>query len=142
MKVTSSIVFAMIASLTILMFPSEIVAETQTPENTTTVTPINEEISLQKTITTMTVPEGNTLPWGSVRGSASEYVERYPVIIQFFDESEEMVHVAQVDVKGDGSYEYKFRVLNVDESGETEKIFDGQYTVMIFKVVPNQDQTI
>lgn len=142
MEKISSIVFAVIVSLTVLMFPIDIIAETQTPENTVTITPINEEISLQKTITTMTVPEDNTLPWGSVRGGASEYVERYPVIIQFFDESEEMVHVAQVDVKGDGSYEYKFRVLNTDENGETEKIFDGKYTVMIFKVVPNQEQTI
>ena len=33
---------------------------------TTQIIPINDELSLEKTITTMTVPEGNTLPWGFV----------------------------------------------------------------------------
>ena len=142
MRIISSITLAVIASFAIMMIPSDIGAETQPSENITTITPINDEISLQKTITTMTVPENNMLPWGSVIGAASDYVERYPVIIQFFDDAGEMVHVAQVDVKGDGSYEYKFRVLNVDESGDVERIFDGQYTVMIFRVIHNQNQVI
>ena len=82
----------------------------------------------------MSVPEGNTLPWGFVKGKIAEPVERYPVIIQFF-KGEDPVHVAQVDVKGDGSYEYKFRVRNVDESGTAVDIFEGNYIVKIFKVV-------
>ena len=89
----------------------------------------------------MTVPEDNKLPWGFVKGGASDYVERYPVIIQFF-KGEEPVHVAQVDVKGDGSYEYKFRVRNIDQTtGEITNIFDGQYTVKIFKVIHNSDES-
>ena len=44
------------------------------------------------------------------------------------------VHFAQTSVNEDGSYEYKFRVLNSNE-GQTEYIFDGSYTVKIFKVV-------
>ena len=51
--------------------------------------------------------------------------------------------MAQVDTKGDGSYEYKFRVTNIDHNtGEVTKIFDGEYTVKIFKVIPNINPTI
>ena len=107
-----------------------------------TVTPINEKISLEETVTTMNVPEDNKLPWGTVRGGADDVAERYPVIIQFY-KGEDPVHFAQVDVKGDGSYEYKFRVRNVDlETGEAINIFEGQYTVKIYKVIPNTDATV
>ena len=139
MRTKSSITLAVIASFVVLMFPSEIIAETS---ETTTITPINEEISLQKTITTMVVPEDNTLPWGFVTGSPSEFVERHPVIIQFFDEADDLVHVAQVDVKGDGSYEYKFRVTSIDENGNMEKAFEGEYTVIIHRVIPNSNQLV
>ena len=105
--------------------------------NQITVTPINEEVSLEKTTTTMNVPQENELPWGTIRGEASEVVERYPIIIQFYKEGEP-VHFAQVDTKGDGSYEYKFRVRNLDlNTGEFVNIFEGDYTVKIFKVIPN-----
>jgi len=140
MKAKSSIFLAIIVSFAIMMFPSEIVAETN--QNSITVTPINEEISLQKTVTIMSVPENNTLPWGFVVGGASEYVERYPVIIQFY-QNEDTVHVAQVDVKGDGSYEYKFRVGSLDSStGEFLNIFEGDYTVKIFRVIPNTNDLV
>ena len=90
----------------------------------------------------MHIPEDNVFPWGSVRGQASENVERYPVIIQIF-KGEDPVHFAQVNVKGDGSFEYKFRVRNVDlESGEATNIFEGQYTVNIFRVIPNHSERI
>ena len=109
----------------------------ETSTISTTVTPLNEEVSLQRTVTTMNIPEDNVLPWGTVKGSASEYAERYPVIIQFY-KGEDPVHFAQVDVKGDGSYEYKFRVRNLDtNSGQFVNVFEGQYTVKIFKVIPN-----
>ncbi len=139
MRTKSSLFLAIIASFAVLMFPSEIIAETS---ETTTITPINEEISIQKTITTMVVPKDNILPWGFVTGSPSEYVERHPVIIQFFDKTDELVHVAQVDVRGDGSYEYKFRVTSVDESGNLERAFEGEYTVMIYKIIPNQNHLV
>ena len=90
----------------------------------------------------MNIPEDNKLPWGAVKGSAFDNVERYPVIIQFY-KGEDPVHVAQVDVKGDGSYEYKFRVRSVDNNtGEAINIFEGQYTVKIFKVIHNQNEII
>ena len=124
----------------IMVVPGEISAEPS--QNSVTITPINEEISMKKTVTTMTVPSDNTLSWGAVIGGASEYVERYPIIIQFY-QGEDPVHFAQVDVRGDGSYEYKFRVQSLDpNTGETVKIFDGDYTVNIFRVIPNTNSQV
>ena len=93
---------SIIAMLGIMAVPNTASAEI----NQVSVTPINEKVSLETTITTLTVPENNTLPWGTVYGAASDVAERYPVIIQFY-KGDEAVHVAQIDTKGDGSYEYK-----------------------------------
>ena len=140
---TKSSIFLIASVMTvfaIMMVPNDISAHTS--QNSITVTPINEEISLQQTTTTMSIPQDNILPWGSVIGAASDYVERYPVIIQFY-KGEDPVHFTQVDVKGDGSYEYKFRVRSVDNNtGEAINIFEGQYTVKIFKVIHNQNEII
>lgn len=122
----------------IMVMPEDISAET----NQITVTPINEKVSLEKTVTTMNVPSDNQFPWGTVRGEASDVAERYPIIIQFY-KGEDPVHFAQVDAKGDGSYEYKFRVRNLDSNtGEFVNIFEGNYTVKIYKVIPNQDYSL
>ncbi len=122
------------------MIPNDVVAETN--QNNVSIKPINEKISLQTTTVTLSVPENNTLPWGTVFGAPSDVVERYPVIIQFYKENEP-IHVAQVDTKGDGSYEYKFRARTVDHStGESKDIFYGEYTVKIFKVIPNTNPTV
>jgi len=100
-----------------------------------TVTSLYDETSIEKTVSVMNVPKDNTLPWGTVRGTIDDPAQGYPVIIQFF-KGEDPVHVAQVDVKGDGSYEYKFRVRDVNlETGEVTNIFEGNYLVKIFKVV-------
>jgi hypothetical protein len=140
---TRSSIFLIASIMTvfgIMMIPVDIAAETS--QNSITVTPINEEISLQKTITTMSIPQDNKLPWGAVKGAASDYVERYPVIIQFY-KGEDPVHFTQVDVKGDGSYEYKFRVRNLDSNtGEFVNIFEGDYTVKIFRVIPNTNAQV
>ncbi len=110
-----------------------------TAESTTTITPINDKISLKKTVIAMDIPEDNVFPWGSVRGAASDNAERYPVIIQIFKE-EDPVYFAQVNVKGDGSFEHKFRIRNVDlDTGEAINIFEGEYTVNIFRVIPNNN---
>ena len=124
--------------LGVMMIPGNISAES----NQITVTPINEEISLEETVTTMSVPEDNELPWGTVVGDASDVAERYPIIIQFY-KGEDPVHFAQIDSKGDGSYEYKFRVRSLDSnSGEFVNIFQGDYTVKIYKVIPNTNDLI
>ncbi len=132
------LVVSIMAVVGMMMVPEDIVAES----NQVAVTPIDEEISLEKTTTVMTIPKENTLPWGTVRGEASEYAERYPVVIQFY-KGEDPVHFAQVDVKGDGSYEYKFRVRNLDSNtGEFVNIFEGEYIVKIYKVIPNSNHLV
>ena len=138
-----SSIFLIVSIMTVFaitMIPNDISAHTS--QNSITVTPINEKISLQETITTMSIPKDNTLPWGSVIGAASDYVERYPVIIQFY-KGEDPVHFTQVDLKGDGSYEYKFRVRSLDpDTGKFVNIFEGDYTVKIFKVIPNTNDQV
>ena len=124
----------------VMAIPNDVMAETD--QNKINVRPINDKMSLEITTVTMTVPENNELPWGKVWGTSSEVVERYPVIIQFYKENE-AIHVAQVDTKGDGSYEYKFRARTVDHNtGESKDIFYGDYTVKIFKVIPNTNPTV
>ena len=137
MDIKSSIIL-MASIMTIfgtMMIPGDISAESN--QNVITVTPINEKINLQETVTTMSIPEDNKLPWGTVVGAASDYVERYPVIIQMY-KGGDPVHFSQVDVRGDGSYEYKFRVGNLDTTtGVFVNDFEGDYTVKIFRVIPN-----
>jgi hypothetical protein len=89
----------------------------------------------------MNIPKENKLPWGYVEGTIRNHVYDYPVVIQIFDNNKSVtgnnqgaVHFAQTDVNDDGSFEYKFRVLNSNH-GQTEANFDGSYTVQIFKVV-------
>jgi len=136
--------FVLIASVMIafgaIIIPGNISAETS--QNLVTVTPINEKLSLEKTIITMNISQENTLPWGAVKGVVSDHVEGYPAIIQFY-KGGEPVHVAQVDVNEDGSYEYKFRARSVDNNtGEITNIFEGQHTIKISIVVHNQNQLI
>jgi hypothetical protein len=139
-KMNLLVMTSIIALLGIMIVPNSAVAEIN--QNDISVKPINEKISLETTITTLTVPENNTLPWGTVYGAASDVAERYPIIIQFY-KGNEAVHIAQIDTKGDGSYEYKFRVRNLDHStGEFTNIFHGEYIVKIFKVIPNTNPTI
>ncbi len=114
-------------------------AETQTTVQ------LDEEVSLQKITTMMSIPLDNTLPWGTVRGTIDDPAQGYPVIIQFFNQEsdDEPMHVAQVDVKGDDTYEYKFRMRDVDlQSGQVTTIFEGDYTVKIFKVINSSLDTI
>ena len=138
-KMNLLVMVSIIAVLGIMVIPSTAVAETN--QNNISVTPINEKVSLETTTTTLSVPENNKLPWGTVYGASSDVAERYPVIIQFY-KGNEAVHIAQIDTKGDGSYEYKFRVRNLDQNtGQFTDVFHGEYTVKIFKVVPNTNLT-
>ena len=99
----------------------------------TEITSLGGNIALEKSTIFFHVPDDNSLPWGFVEGKIANHVEGFPVIIQIFD-SKDAVHFAQTEVADDGSYEYKFRVLN-SENHSTTKIFNGDYTVKIFKVV-------
>ncbi len=107
--------------------------DSHTHESQTEYIPLDGNIGLEKTSIIFHTPEENSLPWGFVEGKINNPVEGYPVIIQIFKD-DEPVHFAQADVNDDGNYEYKFRVLNV-ENEQTIKLFDGDYQVTIFKVV-------
>ena len=107
----------------------------------TEITPINSSMGIEKTILQMYISKDNKLPWGFVEGKISNHVAGYPVIIQIFDNDKIItgnsvgaVHFAQTPVNEDGSYEYRFRVLDSNQ-GQITKIFDRSYTVKIFKVV-------
>ena len=104
-----------------------------THESQTEITPLTGMIGLEKSTIFFHSPQENSLPWAFVEGKIANHVEGYPVIIQIFKEND-AVHFAQTDVSASGNYEYKFRVLN-SENGVSSKIFDGDYSVKIFKVV-------
>ena len=104
-----------------------------THESQTEITPLTGVIGLEKSTIFFHSPQENSLPWAFVEGNIANHVEGYPVIIQIFKEND-AVHFAQTDVSTSGNYEYKFRVLN-SENGVSSKIFDGDYSVKIFKVV-------
>ena len=140
MKAKSSIflIASIMTVFGIMMIPNDISAETN--QNIITVTPINENLSLQETITTMNIPQDNKLPWGAVKGAATDYVEGFPIIIQIY-KGEDPVHFAQTDVNEDGSYEYKFRIKSLDSNtGEFVNVFEGEHTVKIFRVIPNTNE--
>lgn len=130
-------VFGMLLSISIF---SDMTVFAEPSENT--IVKLDQKKSLQKTITTMTVPQDNTFPWGTVKGKVNDPAQGYPVIIQFFKPGEEgPIHVAQVNLKGDDSFEYKFRVLSIDD-GEITHFFEGDYNVKIFKVINTSDDNL
>lgn len=102
-------------------------------EPQTEIHPLTGMIGLEKTTLYFHAPSTNKLPWGFVEGNIENHVEGYPVIIQIFKNGQ-AVHFAQTGVTDDGDYEYKFRVLN-SNNGNVTKLFEGDYTVKIFKVV-------
>jgi len=107
-------------------------ADAATPN--TEIIPLNSEIGIEKTILSLSASPDNTLPWGFVEGKIANHVSNYPVIIQIYDDDGHATLFAQTDVEEDGSYEYRFRVRNVDD-GQVINIFEGDYYVKIFKVV-------
>ena len=107
-------------------------------ESQTTVVPLDDELLLEQTIMNMNVPKDSELPWAFVEGKINNPAPDHPVIIQFFNEQsgDKPMHVAQTEVRDNDTYEYKFRVIDVDPAtGETIHVFEGDYVVKIFKVV-------
>ncbi len=111
----------------------QITIDGHTHEPQTEIVSLGGAIALEKSTVFFHIPEENSLPWAYVEGKIANHVEGYPVIIKIF-KNNDAVHLAQTNVEKNGDYEYKFRVLNSD-NGNTDKIFDGGYTVKIFKVV-------
>lgn len=95
--------------------------------------PINGIIGFEKSTIPFYALESNELPWGFVKGKIANHVDGYPVIIQFYQDGQ-AAYFAQVDVEDDGTYEHKFRVFDFS-SGQRINLFDGEYTVVIFKMV-------
>jgi len=103
-------------------------------ESQTEIIPIDGTIGIEKTTMSLFAPSDNTLPWGFVEGKIPNHVSDYPVIIQIYDSEGDAVHFAQTNVEDDGSYEYRFRVLSINDN-QVIKIFEGDYSVKIFKVI-------
>ncbi len=121
----------MFSGLFILM--STIMFSPTFAEQTSEVVSTNGDTSLVKTSISLYVPSDNTLPWASVHGIVNDYADGHPVIIQIYQDGQE-VHFAQTDVSEDGFYEYKFRVRNIDGDNAI-KVFEGHYDVKIFKTI-------
>jgi hypothetical protein len=111
----------------------QIMIDDHTHKPQTETIPLNGSMALEKSTIFFHISEENSLPWGFVEGNIANHVEGYPVVIQIF-KNDEAVHFAQTNVEQNGDYEYKFRVLYSD-NGFINKIYEGNYSVKIFKVV-------
>ena len=117
--------------LLILLIPSlsaqssqEQVAQNLVPES---------YVVMQKGIIDMNIPDNPTLPFACVWGTVQNPAPGYPVEIEIF-KGGKPVYIAQTDVQSDGSYQQYFRAISVDH-GQVIHIFQGDYTVEIFKYV-------
>ncbi len=101
----------------------------------TTIKKLDKQTSIKKTLTGFVVPTDNKMTWASIRGNVNNPAEGHPVIMKFFKSLDDVpVHIAQVDLKSDNTFEYKFRVLSIDD-GITSHHFEGEYYIEIFKTV-------
>lgn len=96
---------------------------------------LDDNLSIKETTLALSIPSDNTNPWGFIQGKVKNPAPGYPVIVQFFKSlDEDPIHIAQIDLNDDNSFEYKFRVLSVDK-GKTTHFFEGDYYVKIFKII-------
>lgn len=94
-----------------------------------------QDTIIKQTITYLNIPANNTLPWGVIKGAIINPAQGHPIIIQFFKSLDDSpVHIAQVDLKDDNSFEYKFRLLSIDDD-VISHIFEGDYQIKIFRTV-------
>ncbi len=111
----------------------QIMIDRHAHESQTQIIPINETMGIEKSTVLFHASQTNTLPWGFVEGTVANHVEGYPVIIQIF-KNNDAVHFAQTSTDADGIYEYKFQATSSNNM-HASKVFEGDYTVKIFKVV-------
>ena len=123
----------LVAIASIVIFPTLISTMSEEAKWDPKLIADDQSIAIEKQIIPMSISKDNELPWAYVEGQVTNGVEGYPVIIQIYKDGKP-VHFAQTDVKADGSYEYMFRVRNVDH-GKVIQVFEGDYTVKIFKTV-------
>jgi len=89
----------------------------------------------------MHIPPDPKLPFGCVWGTVPNAAPGYPVEIEIYKGNyNKPIYVAQANVTSDGSYEKYFRVANTVNGHETN-IFEGDYTVEIFKYVVNSSSS-
>jgi hypothetical protein len=93
------------------------------------------DVVMQKSVIPMNIPPEPKLPYGCVWGTVQNAAPGYPVDIEIYKNGKP-VYFAQVNVAPDGSYQKYFRVANTVNGHETS-IFEGDYTVEIFKYVVN-----
>ncbi len=91
------------------------------------------DVVMQKSVITMHIPPNPKLPFGCVWGTVQNPAPGYPVDIEIY-KNNKPVYFAQANVTSDGSYEKYFRVANTI-NGHENNIFEGDYTVEIFKYV-------
>ena len=72
--------FGAMLSMSVLLLDAPAFAE---PSQTTS-SRLDDDTSLEKTVTVMNIPENNTLPRGTVKGKINDPAQGHPVIIQFF----------------------------------------------------------
>lgn len=123
-----------IFGLFILLLPSITLPTSQGAEwnQNLVVSPVGNVV-VEKSVVSMYISGDSKLPFGCVWGTVQNAAPGYPVIIQIYQNGKP-VYVAQTDVKNDGSYEHYFRVKSV-EGNKVIHIFEGNYTVNIFKTV-------
>ncbi len=101
----------------------------------TTITKLDDKSRVKTTTTTLSVPENNTFPFGFIKGNVVNPTEGHPVILQIYKYLEEgPIHIAQVNLKEDNTFEYSFRVLSIDD-GITTHFYEGDYFVKVIKVI-------
>ena len=125
---SSVIIFSVLLALmsTIMITPTF-------ADQTSRILSIDGDIALVQTTIPMNIPSDNVLRWGLVEGVFENHVSGFPVIIQIY-QNDEAIHFAQTNVEDNGSYEYKFRVRNID-GDKVINVFEGDYEVRIFKTV-------
>ena len=116
----------------ILLLPSITLSASQGAEWDQKLVP-EENVVLQKNIVSMHISGDSKLPFGAVWGTVQNAAPGYPVVIQIYKDGKP-VYFAQTNVKSDGSYEQYFRVSSV-ENNKVIHIFEGDYTVNIYKAV-------
>ncbi len=93
------------------------------------------DVTMQKSVIQMNIPPNPKLPFGCVWGTVLNAAPGYPVDIEIYKNGKP-VYFAQTNVTSGGSYEKYFRVANT-VNGHEYNIFEGDYTVEIFKYVVN-----
>ena len=120
-------------AMAVLLVPSFMLPASQAMVPTNLVP--ESDVVMQKTVIPMNIPPSPKLPFGCVWGTVQNAAPGYPVDIEIY-KNNKPVYFAQANVTSDGSYQKYFRVANTI-NGHVYNIFEGDYTVEIFKYVVN-----